>query len=158
MHNLCPNPRNYLGKYFNHILEYLQIEPSKYTKLWYNLVLTNCHISGLAISICRFRGYSCIFLGTKLKCIFFDTYDYACGEKLVHLHINVQLLKRSKKEISILGNYFENYWWRIWWGKAFDLIERTKWWHMSVRIMHDDVDDYMWSNSHYRVILLDVYY
>ena len=55
MHNLCPNPRNDLGKYFNHILEYLQTSTLQNI---YQIVilLSNYHILGLSVSICGFKG------------------------------------------------------------------------------------------------------
>ena len=49
----------------------------------------------------------------KSERIFFDTYDYACGEKLVGLHINIQLLKKIKergfypREITLKVTYEE---------------------------------------------------
>ena len=111
MHKLCPNPRNYLGRSFGHILEYLQT--SRLPNIQTVILHINWHISGILVSICGFREYSCIFLGMKSERIFFDRYDYACGEKLVGLHINIQLLKKIKergfypREITLKVTYEE---------------------------------------------------
>ena len=54
MHNLCPNPRNYFGRSFSHILKYLQT--SSFPKYQIVILLTNCYIWGLSVFIWGFKG------------------------------------------------------------------------------------------------------
>ena len=70
MHNLCPNPINYLGRSFRHILEYLQTsslsnipncdttyqKPSKYTTLLLHLNFFYYQVIPISLLsyICRF--------------------------------------------------------------------------------------------------------
>ena len=71
MDNLCPNPRNYLDRSFSHIFELpSNIEPSRYTKLWYYF---NCYISGVLISICGFKRINVFCIKSCLIAIEFTT-------------------------------------------------------------------------------------
>ena len=60
MHNLYPNPKNYSGNSLSHILKYFQRSS-----------LTNCHIWGLLVSICGFKGIKTVSIKPLLS-----TYSY----------------------------------------------------------------------------------
>ena len=76
MHNLCPNPINYLGRSFRHILEYLQTFrlpnipncdttyqlPSKYTTLLLHLNFLYYQFIPISLQsyICRFPKYTTV--------------------------------------------------------------------------------------------------
>ena len=71
MHNLCPNPRNYLGRSFNHILKYLQT--SSLPNLPNCDTTYNCHISSLSVSICLFKCINVYYIKPYLITIAYAT-------------------------------------------------------------------------------------